>query len=484
MIEPGRTKQRNLDVVTLLDGRRVEFDFSGRTVLSNDTRDFSFDFSWTDQGCKCHCSALTVLRGLLFTHSLNYAIACTYWLGALIAEADKVNGSSVSNLEVAHLTDWPARHGQSSWPFVRAMLRKWREAGLPGLADDMVAFIDEPQHFEESGDWYFALVANDPERGAFTEQELKSVRDGLNRGFEQGDVGLDDWALVWFLIGTGVRPVQIARMTLGDVIVTTGPEGQEITLLIPLAKGLQQVNKARWKRKSPSVLTEVLLRYLQLPRFASGDPSTKLFCNQSTEVRDRVASVFRVVTTASERLGGAAIPIFPYRFRYTLGTRAIQQGASDHEAARLLTHRDTRCVHYYRASLPTLQRPIADALGLEMSFIAKAFQGRLIGTLEEATRKGQPGAVIRDFAHHVGQDLGACGTYARCHQDAPRACLTCWKFEPLRTAPWEQFLAVLEEDLNAEEDDRIRLITEEQVQAVHEIIEARDATPEASSCAA
>ncbi|MBU8546154.1 MULTISPECIES: site-specific integrase [Roseomonadaceae] len=364
------------------------------------------------------------------------------------------------------------------------MLRNWGETGLPGLADDLMAFIDQPEHFEESGDWYFSLVANDPERGAFTEQELRSIRDGLNKSFEEGDVSIEDWTLVWFLIATGVRPVQIARMKRRDVIVTNGPEGKEVTLLIPLAKGQQQVNKARWRRKAPSVLAEVLLRYLQLPQFASGEPGAPLFCVQSNEVSDRLRRVFRTVKTVSERLGGAPIPIFPYRFRYTLGTRAIQLGASDHEAARLLTHRSTRCVHYYRASLPTLQQPIADAIGPEMGFIARAFQGRLIGTLEEATRKGQPGAVIRDFAYLVGQKLGACGTNAECHQNAPRACLTCRKFEPLRTAPWEQLLGVLKEDLDAEEEDRIRLITQEQIDVVLEIIAECDSTPETTPWAA
>jgi hypothetical protein len=149
-----------------------------------------------------------------------------------------------------------------------------------------------------------------------------------------------------------------------------------------------------------------------------------------------------------------------------------------------LTHRSTRCIHYYRASLPSLQKPLADAIGPEMGFIARAFQGRLIATLEEATRKGQPGAVIRDFAHLVGQKLGACGTSAECHQNAPRACLTCRKFEPLRTAPWEQFLGVLQEDLDAEEEERIRLITQEQIDVVREIIAERDATSEESSWAA
>jgi integrase len=484
MIEPRQREDRTLDVVTLPDGRRFEMDLFGLTMVPNDTGDHMFDFSWVAQNSDCHRSAATLLRGLLFTHSVDYAAQCTRSLGALISEADTAHGGPISSLALSHLADWPIRHGTQTWRFLRAMFRKWIQAGLPGLDTELIAFVNEPEHFEEDGDWYFALVANDPERGAFTEQELKSIRDGLNKSFEEGNVSLEDWTLVWFLIATGVRPVQIARMTLGDVIVTTGPEGKEITLLIPLAKGQQQVGKGRWRRKSPSVLTEVLLRYLQLPRFASGDPGTPLFCEQSNEVAKRIRAVFGIVRTASERLGGNSIPIFPYRFRYTLGTRAIQLGASDHEAARLLTHRSTRCIHYYRASLPTLQKPIADAIGPEMVFIAKAFQGRLIGTLEEATRKGQPGAVIRDFAHLVGQKLGACGTNAACHQNAPRACLTCRKFEPLRTAPWEQFLDVLREDLDAEEEDRIRLITQEQIDVVLEIIAERDATPEATPWAA
>ena len=204
------------------------------------------------------------------------------------------------------------------------MFRKWRQGGFPGLDDDLIAFLDEPEHFEESGDWYFALVANDPERGAFTEQELRSIRDGLNRSFEEGDVSLEDWTLVWFLIATGVRPVQTARMTLGDVIVTTGPEGKEITLLIPLAKGRQQIGKARWRRKSPSVLSEVLLRYLQLPRFASGDRATRLFCEQSNEVAERLRAVFRTVPTCLREARRRSHPRLPVSLPIHLGKLRYQ----------------------------------------------------------------------------------------------------------------------------------------------------------------
>src|ERR1700744_66038 len=90
-----KKKKQNLDVVTLIDGRRIEFDFSGRTVVSNDSGNHAFDFSWIDPGSQCHRSALTVLRGLLLTHSVDYARQCTKELGALITEADDANGGPI-----------------------------------------------------------------------------------------------------------------------------------------------------------------------------------------------------------------------------------------------------------------------------------------------------------------------------------------------------------------------------------------------------
>jgi len=409
---------------------------------------------------------------MLTTHSLSYVSKCVYFVGRFASDCA---GDGRAQLTLDMFEGWSSRYPASAWNFVQAVLGHWKASGYPGLAQDVVAFLERPDKFEERGNgWYFALVANDPERGAFTEQELRSIRDGVNCAFEEGRITLADWTLVWFLIATGVRPVQIARMRVSDVITTPGPEGTEITLAIPLAKGENQIVRDRWKRKAPSVLAEALLRYLALPDVCGRGPNAPLFLDQSAKVSARIEAVFRVVNTYSERLRGP-IPVFPYRFRYTLGTRAIALGASDHEAARLLTHRTTHCIHYYRASLPMLQRPIREALGHEMTFLAQAFQGRLIGSLEEATRKGEPGALIRDFAHLVGQSLGACGTRAECHQNAPRACLSCRKFEPLVDAPWERFLAVLLDDIAEETEDRIKLITQEQVDAVRGIIAERDA---------
>jgi hypothetical protein len=460
--------------IVLLDGRRININRELPFQLEDDIKKHYFDLSWIDTSIVWHNSVFSVIVAMLSTHSLSYVQTCLFYVNQLACALSKAQFSH-SELGEHTLEVCSQQLKPSSWQFIRPVLNKICQSGMPGIDSNLQAFLRDPVPFEERGSgWYFALVANDPERGAFTEQELRSLRDGVDRAFEQGRLTLQEWALVWFLIATGVRPIQIARTRISDVIVTSGPEGTEITLAIPLAKGENQIVRDRWKRKAPSVLTEVLLRYLKSPFVADRGPDDALFADQSANVSATILSVFRRVETYSQRLRGP-IPVFPYRFRYTLGTRAIALGASDHEAARLLTHRSTFCIQYYRAAMPMLQRPIQDAIGQEMSFLAQAFQGRLIGSLDEATRRGQAGALIRDFAHLVGQNLGACGTNAECHQHAPRACLSCRKFEPLMNAPWEQFLAVLRDDLSAETEERIRLITQEQIDAVHGIISERDA---------
>lgn len=458
--------------VRLLDGRRIEFYLKATTHVTSDISNFYFDFGWHKDGIQWHNSLRDVLVGLLSTHSIVYAHRCSYYTARFLNDLEADNHGIPSEFRLSLLSLWVERYGIASWAFMQAVLGHWARSGLPGLDKDVVDFLTSPEKWEEKDNgWYFALVANDPERGAFTEHELKSIQDGINEAFQTGRISIQDWALIWFLIGTGVRPVQIARMNCSDIMINDGPEGKEITLAVPLAKGENAVSKDRWKRKAPSVLAEVMLRYFQSQPKCSDEP---LFFERSDQIQHQIRKIFADIQTYSERLEGP-IPVFPYRFRYTLGTRAIALGASDHEVARLLTHRTTWCVQFYRAAMPTLQKPIKEAVGLEMGFIARAFQGRLIESLDEATRHDDASALIRDFAHLMGQSIGACGTRAQCYQDAPRACLSCMKFEPFKAAPWEDLLGILVEDMEAEPEDRIRLITLGQIEAVRGIIAERDA---------
>ena len=101
--------------------------------------------------------------------------------------------------------------------------------------------------------------------------------------------------------------------------------------------------------------------------------------------------------------------------------------------------------------------------------MASAFQGNLIQDLDEATRKGQIDALIRDFVNLNGEIIGACGTEADCYQYAPIACLTCRKFEPLLDAPWTELLTELESDMDAEKEEKIKLITLPFIESVKHI---------------
>ncbi|MCY1230879.1 hypothetical protein D9M72_433120 [compost metagenome] len=363
--------------------------------------------------------------------------------------------------------------------FVIPLLRRISALRLPGLSESVIDFLKHSHKWEEkSNGAYYGLITNDPERGALTEQEIHNIHNQLHRAYSGGTISPIDYTLCWFFIGTGVRPSQAQRMKKRDVIVHS-KEGMEVTLKVPLAKGEMTTAVEYWSRRAPTVLAECLISYLESPAMkAKGDDAPLFDAASSRALGFRMSYLIRGLDTYSERLG-TKIPITPYRFRYTLATRALAQGASDYEVARLLTHRSTSCIQFYRASMPELQKPIREALGKEMTYFANAFQGKAISGLHEATRAGEPEAVITDFLRLMGQPVGACGTRAECHQNAPVACLAgCAHFEPLLSAPWETLMASLVADQELETEPRIRQINHSAMSAIQQIISLRTESEE------
>ncbi|MNR57861.1 hypothetical protein D3C85_1787200 [compost metagenome] len=80
----------------------------------------------------------------------------------------------------------------------------------------------------------------------------------------------------------------------------------------------------------------------------------------------------------------------------------------------------------------------------------------------------------------MGQPVGACGTRAECHQNAPVACLAgCAHFEPLLDAPWETLMASLLADQEVETEPRIRQINHNAMSTIQDIIILRTKSEEA-----
>ena len=410
-----------------------------------------------------------IITDLLFTHSESYVRSISTSIRAAIKHSTLFSAIPITLEQISSYLDSGAP--VTYQPFLRPLLSRLLKTNPSLLSDEVGSFLDGGVKWEQQSGQYFALMTNCPESGALTEQELHNLNAALNRAYANKTISLEDFTLMWMLIGTGLRPIQIARMKRSNVVIHEGPEGKEVMLEVPLAKG-EGKNSDIWLRRAPSVLAEVLTNYLSETSKQNDDES--LFELNSPELSRRAKSIAEKLNTWSDRLG-SNIPLTPYRLRYTLATRALAQGASDHEVARLLTHRSTSCISYYRSSMPELLDPIESALGKEMAYFARAFQGRLISDLSEATRKDDGEAEIMDFVHLTHPDsLGACGTHALCYQNAPIACLSCPRFEPYKDAPWEDLLGSLKDDAARESDNRIKLINLNAMSAINEIILERD----------
>ncbi|WP_137820864.1 site-specific integrase [Pseudomonas sp. D(2018)] len=457
------------NTLVLLDGRlaTIKMGEPFRTH-NNDGTPIVLHLDILNENNSFHQSLFKVICGTLSTHSLQYnsgiVRALQNWLSV-----ENCGQNEVIQIEhIGLISKIPPNYTA----FIIPALRRIKDQRLEGMSPEVIDFLENDHKWEEKGNGaYYTLITNDPVSGALTDQELNSIHGELNYAYSQGAVTQEEYTLAWFFIGTGVRPVQVSRMAISDVQISEGAEGKEVTLRIPLAKGEGGGKQEYWLRRAPTVLADCLISYLDNRVDISSE--SKLFDGTPGAIGKRLTDTLSPLNTYSDRLE-QRVPISPYRFRYTLATRALAHGASDFEVARLLTHRSTSCIQFYRASMPQLQNPIRQAIGKEMEFFARAFQGRLITSLDESTRAGDDASVIADFLRLTGQTVGACGTRAECHQNAPIACLYCHHFEPLMDAPWETLMASLKADQDMEKDDRIRQINHNAMSAINEIIIARD----------
>ena len=442
--------------IILLDGRQVTVPlFRNFKVDNHDDQSFLLHLNIFESSNILHRALANLVIDMLSIHSIIYTATTTRalkkWFESNIYFATSLGIESIDSLNEVNI---------SYQPFLMPLLRKLCKNYKNLVSDDLADFLENSEKWEERKPAYFKLIANDPEKGAFTLQELDSIHSSLNFAFSNMTLNLADYTLVWFFIATGVRPVQISRLKIKDIdIINKGA-----MIKVPLAKGEGIIEQGYFLRKAPTVLADCLIKYINT--IPNNNENASLFKLNPTEISKKIKYIFNQLDTYSSRLE-KQIPVTAYRFRYTLATRALANGASDQEIARLLTHRSLSCISYYRASMPDLQKPIQDALDEEMNFFAKAFKGKLIQSLNDAKFHD---SAIADFFRLAGKTVGSCGTQAKCYQNAPIACLTCSYFEPLIDAPWSKLLQYLIEDQAKEQSLRIKEINIQAIKAVKDIM--------------
>ena len=157
----------------------------------------------------------------------------------------------------------------------------------------------------------------------------------------------------------------------------------------------------------------------------------------------RLTRTVNLLNVVSERTG-QLIHVNPYRFRYTLGTRAAIEGAGVLTIATLLDHSDSQHVSVYVANVPEYAIEISKIMNQPLARYAAAFAGVLVEDEGEANKEN-PGAT-RIPLREKDCDVGSCGSNAFCQDYAPIACYLCPKFRPWVNAPHHLVLQWLMEE--------------------------------------
>lgn len=425
---------------------------SARVPAMDGCRARWIQLDYLDRPTELAAATLTLLATVLSTYSVYFS----YSINRIVRKAFKSGCFCLDRIiDLDGILCWTDSHPPYHWPSLKHYLRRLSENRTkPLVSEDVRQLLNYPEQFEERGNGaYLPLLTNDPERGALTEQEMDSICAGVNAAHAKGDIDIREYALAWLLMTTGIRPIQAARLKIGDVLIEGDEDGgKTVKMRIPLAKGQSQLKNGHVLRTAPRILADVLHRYMS--KVGDGRPHDPLFASDTGGIDSLFRGAFRKMDIYSERVGGP-VHVTPSRFRYTIATRAIAHGATDEEVALLLTHRRTNSIKYYRASMPELVDPIERELGGQMAGIANSFLGNVPQDGASAS-VSERHRLIRDFSRLKGERLGKCNSSIDCRLNAPAACLNCSRFVPFIDAPWQELVADARREVDRESDPHMR----------------------------
>lgn len=325
-----------------------------------------------------------------------------------------------------------------------------------------------------------------PEDGPFSDIEFEAILNGLDNDYAEDKLNDEGYSIVQLFTATGRRPIQLAMLKIGDLRVDIKILGTPTYILnIPRAKvrgggfraeftdfaiteSIGQVLEKHIKQvvhKANRILDRSLREdeIKLLPLFPDYNDLALLKGLSSGEVinwlkkdvihlktsvlRNKLKIAVDSLSITSERTG-ERLKVNPYRFRYTLGTRAARENAGVLTIATLLDHLDTQHADVYVQNHPDFATTISAIMNGPLIKYANAFQGKLVKGEAEAQKKFSEASRIR--TDESKDDVGSCGTSAFCRDHAPIACYLCKKFMPWQDAPHHLILRDL-----VEERDRI-----------------------------
>jgi integrase len=296
--------------------------------------------------------------------------------------------------------------------------REFLSVALPWPARDKYAGV-------RAGDVFLSI-----EEEAAIVRYLDDTAQGVRDGAYLDDATLCDAVMLLCAYQFGMRPIQIALLTLRDVRVWS--DGTDELPAVHLTfRMVKQRRGAAIKPLPRRVKREwaVLAGQLAQRQRARGHAGGDRFCSvaSAAEVSVRIAAL-------TERLLGVRVTATD--LRHTAAQRLVDAGANQEELAAFLGHADVTTGLVYFDSSPNQAERVNRAMGLSPIYqqVARIAHARFISAEELGSLKGEQ--QIAGVPHGIPiAGIGGCtSSQPACPFNPVTSCYGCHRFMPVRDA--------------------------------------------------
>lgn len=399
-------------------------------------------------------------RRLAETGNLNTLRSAFSQFRSLLMVAHQRRDFLVEVIDAEDIAAWIAKGNARYIGQIRPLFDSWRMLKVPGIEAETFDFLNSVRMPKK--DQLVAVRTWDPDAGPYRPAEDAVLKAALDHGFNQGSIGLFEYALARTFRGLGMRPAQLAAMKLCDLRRVDN----RVEMRIPLVKQRGVPERGAfmpWKPISQGLADILFLHVSQnvQPRIEPGGdpdlaplfPSKRPWVLSPTAAFDGHANAdglrqthSRIFLGVISPLTGELIVVNPRRERHTVLTALAMNGCNSAEIAANAGHTDLRsCEAYVEASIDHFQR-MERLLGEAFIPVADRFLGTVVRQESDAKAADDPDAVLlnREMTGVGSCQIGGCNAVEA--GVAPVACYTCRKFRAWADAPHEALLEALLDD--------------------------------------